>query len=120
MKAIKNPKKKTKQSSQDTTERKRIEEQLKESEEKFRKIFESANDALIYLDRLGRILEVNKNAVQVFGGSKKEVMGKHFTKVGIFSARDISQLMTLFAKILVGKNLFLVFASKTQKARTSI
>jgi len=87
----------------DLTEIKKTEEELRESEEKFRKIFDSANDALIYLDRSGRILDVNRKAVQVFGGPKKELVGRHFTKVSILSPRDIIELMNVFQKLLAGK-----------------
>jgi len=87
----------------DISERKKVEEALRESEEKFRKIFESANDCLIYLDRSGRILDVNEKAVQVFGGLKEELVGKHFTQVSILSFRDIPKLLSNFARILRGK-----------------
>jgi PAS domain S-box-containing protein len=89
--------------SRDISERKRMEEALAKSEEKFRSIFESASDCMIFLDRSGRILDVNRKAVEVFGGSKKELVGKHFTKVGVFSPRDIPTLMSSFAKGLAGK-----------------
>ena len=55
---------------------------LKKTEEKFRTIFESANDCMMYLDRFGRILEFNEKAVRLFGTSKEEILGKHFTRVG--------------------------------------
>jgi two-component system, sporulation sensor kinase E len=87
----------------DVTEHKRMEEALRESEEKFRKIFEKANDSLIYLDKSGRIIDVNERAVQVFGGSKEELLEKHFIKAGIFSFRDIPRLLSNFARILRGK-----------------
>ena len=89
--------------TKDITERKQMEEALKRSEEKFRSIFESANDCMIYLDKSGRILDVNRKALEVFGGSRKEVLGKHFTRVGVFSPRDIPRLMSAFAKGLAGK-----------------
>jgi len=87
----------------DVTERKRTEEALRISEERFRKIFESANDSLIYLDRLGRILDINKVAEHLFGGSKSEVLGKHFIHIGVVSSKDIPTLLNKFAKILAGK-----------------
>ncbi len=101
----------------DITERKRTEEALKESEGKFRNIFESANDCMIYLDRSGRILDVNRKALEVFGGSKKELLGKHFTRVGIFSPRDIPRLVSSFANILAGKQPTLNISVKNKKGQ---
>jgi PAS domain S-box-containing protein len=60
----------------DITERKRAEEKLGESEEKFRSIFESANDCMIYVDASGIIRDANQNAVRAFAGTKEEMMGK--------------------------------------------
>lgn len=76
---------------------------LRESEEKFKTIFENADDCLIYLDKTGKILDINKKAVNVFGGSKNEILEKHFTKVGLFSLKDIPILLNNFRKILAGK-----------------
>lgn len=44
----------------DITERKRAEETLRQSEEKFRLIFNNTNDAVFILDLQGRFLEVNQ------------------------------------------------------------
>jgi PAS domain S-box-containing protein len=103
--------------ARDITERKRMEQALRKSEEKFRNIFENANDAMIYLDRSGRILDVNRKAVEVFGGSKKELLGKHFTKVGIFSPRDLPRLMSTFTKGLAGKGVTLDIHINNKKGR---
>jgi two-component system cell cycle sensor histidine kinase/response regulator CckA len=103
--------------AQDITERKRMEEALRKSEEKFRDIFERASDAMIFLDRSGKILDVNGKAVQVFGGSKKELLEKHFTKVGVFSPKDIPGLLSAFAKGLAGKKVTLDICIKNKKGQ---
>jgi len=103
--------------TKDITERKQVEEALRESEEKFRNIFESANDAMIYVDRFGRIIDVNRKAMEVFGGSEKELLGKHFTKVGVLSLRDIPRLLDAFAKGLAGKKPTLNICIKNKKGR---
>jgi len=97
------------------TERKQMEEALRKSEERFRNIFESASDAMIFLDRSGRILDVNRKAVQVFGRSKRELLEKHFTKVGVFSPEDIPGLLSAFAKGLAGKKVTLDICIKNKK-----
>ncbi len=104
-------------SIRNAVERSRAEERLRESEEKFRSMFENANDAMIHLDGSGRILEVNRKAEEVFGGSKKEVLGKHFTKIGIFSIKDIPRLMRGFANGFTGKKVTLNLRIKNQRGQ---
>jgi len=58
------------------TEHKRAEEALKESEEKFRSITASAQDAIIMMDNEGKISYWNEAAESIFGYSSQEVMGK--------------------------------------------
>jgi two-component system sensor histidine kinase/response regulator len=52
---------------QDITSRKHLEAVLRESEEKFRVLYESSRDALVTTDLAGRCLECNPAAVAVFG-----------------------------------------------------
>ena len=98
-------------------EKSQLKNRLRESEEKFKNLFESANDAIIYLDRSGRILEVNKKAVEMFGRSKQEVSGKHFTRLGIFSPRDMLMLMGNFSNILAGKETSLNVCIKNKEGQ---
>ena len=61
----------------DITERKRMEEALRESEEKLRRVFESAADAIAITDLNGVVIDVNEKALEIYGvGSKDEVFGK--------------------------------------------
>jgi PAS domain S-box-containing protein len=61
----------------DVTERKRVEETLRDSEEKFRMISDSAQDAIIMIDNDGNISYWNKAAEKIFGYTEKEAMGKY-------------------------------------------
>jgi PAS domain S-box-containing protein len=91
-------------------QRNKAEEALRESEKKFKGIFESAGDGLIYLDAFGRILDANRKALEIFGGAKEEVLGKHFTKIGILSLKDIPTLMRNFASVMEGKKAVIDYA----------
>ena len=61
----------------DITEQKKIEIALKESEEKYRTVFESANDIIILLDTAGKILDVNARIKDVGGYGSDELIGKN-------------------------------------------
>ena len=62
----------------DITERKRMQEAMRESEEKLRVMFESMRDAVILTDLTGTIVEVNDAAVRMHGyASKEEIIGKN-------------------------------------------
>lgn len=60
----------------DITERKRMLQQLVDSEEMFRTISNAATDAIILIDGQGKISFWNPPAERIFGYSKEEVIGK--------------------------------------------
>jgi two-component system sensor kinase FixL len=60
----------------DITERRRVEETLRESEMKFRSVVESANDAIIIANDSGTIISCNKGAHTIFGYTQEELLGK--------------------------------------------
>jgi len=66
----------------DVTMRKKLEARLIDSEEKFRKMFEDANDAIFIADiKTGRILDVNKQAEKLIGLPRQELIGMNQTKL---------------------------------------
>ncbi|MGD8471165.1 MAG: PAS domain S-box protein [Desulfobacteraceae bacterium] len=63
-------------------ERIRAEEKLKESEEKYRGLFENAGDAVFIVDtESGIILDANRQAEQLTGRSRQEVIGMHQSRL---------------------------------------
>ncbi|MBN1550334.1 PAS domain S-box protein, partial [bacterium] len=60
----------------DITSQKLAEEALIESEEKFRAISTSAQDAIVMIDDNGKIIYWNKSAEKMFGYNSLDVMGK--------------------------------------------
>ena len=60
----------------DITTRKRAEEALQTSEEKFRSVVQTAHDAIVSADSHGNITDFNRGAEAIFGYSAQEVIGK--------------------------------------------
>jgi diguanylate cyclase (GGDEF)-like protein/PAS domain S-box-containing protein len=57
-------------------ERRSTEEALRLSENRFRSVVESANDAIVSTDNNGQILSWNDSARQIFGYSSEEILGQ--------------------------------------------
>ena len=91
--------------TRDITERKRAEEKLQQSEQKYRTIFENVNDVVVRLDKRGKIIDANKRVEDYFGYKPDEIIGKYFTKLGVLSTKDLPKMVKLFGEIAKGKPL---------------
>ncbi len=69
-----------------------IEARLRESEWKFRTIFENANDVIVYLDRRGKIRDINKKAYSMFGCKKHNLIGTNILKLPWFDGRTVKRI----------------------------
>ncbi|GAH60045.1 unnamed protein product, partial [marine sediment metagenome] len=69
---------------QDITERKKAEEKLRQSEEKFAGIFKNIPDAAFFQDTRGIILDVNPHFIWLFGYTKEEMLGKNIDEIGFY------------------------------------
>jgi PAS domain S-box-containing protein len=64
---------------EDITERRRDEQRLKESEEKFRSIIEASTDGIYVCDEKGRTIEWNDALVRITGITRNEAIGAQLT-----------------------------------------
>jgi PAS domain S-box-containing protein len=80
------------------TERKKEEENLRDREMRYRRLFEAAQDGLLILDAdTGKILEVNQFLMDLLGYSRKDFLEKHLWEIGVF--KDIAASKTGFLKL---------------------
>lgn len=64
----------------DITEKIKLEQELKESEAKYRDLFDNAQDAMYVLDKEGIVLKMNRIGLEILGCTKEEVIGKPIFK----------------------------------------
>lgn len=78
----------------DIHNQKSIENQLRVSEERYRRLFETARDGILILDsETGEITDVNPFLEQLLGYSKEEFLGKKLWEVGPFKNTKASKEM---------------------------
>jgi len=69
---------------EDITERKRLEDLLTESEERFRRLFETANDGIVLLEKgEGKITHANPATEKMLGYTKKDSIGNKLQDIGV-------------------------------------
>jgi PAS domain S-box-containing protein len=76
----------------DITEHKRVEEALRASEIRYRRLFEAAKDGVLLLDATtGQITDVNPFLMEKLGFSKEEFISKKIWEIGAFKDTDLSK-----------------------------
>ncbi len=80
----------------DITDRKQMEEELRESEERFRQFFENAPEYCYMISPDGIILNANKSALRTLGYRKGEIVGKPLKT--IYAPESLPKMRKLFAK----------------------
>jgi two-component system CheB/CheR fusion protein len=77
---------------EDITKRKAAESALRESEQRFRQIFEAGREGIWILDAEdGKILEVNQFFLDLIGYQKKELLGRRPWELGVYEDPDAAR-----------------------------
>ncbi|RQV97783.1 PAS domain S-box protein, partial [bacterium] len=87
----------------DITKRKQVEEDLINSEERLRILFEFAPDAYYLSDKKGTFIDGNKAAEDLLGFKREELIGKSYLKLKLLSAKQLLKASKLLLKNIQGK-----------------
>ncbi|HWP90604.1 MAG TPA: sigma 54-interacting transcriptional regulator [Thermodesulfobacteriota bacterium] len=85
----------------DITERKKAEESLKKSEERFRTLFESAPIGISINDANGKFVQVNKSFQEMLGYNEDELKEISFREVTL--TEDLPESKRVFGELVQGK-----------------
>ncbi len=82
----------------DATPELEMAERLKESEEKYRRLFTAESDAILLLDlEEKRVTDCNPAATRLYGGARKGLIGSHLSDLLPAEERERSDVMELFS-----------------------
>jgi len=79
-------------------DRKRAEEALRESDEKYRRIFETSKDVLYLTSREGKFIDINQAGVDLFGYSKEELLNIDLAKHLYVNSDDRKRFQEMIEK----------------------
>ena len=95
-------------------ERIRAEQKLRESEERYRGLFEFSGDAVFIVDaETGKILDANRQAEQLTGYSKQEIVGMHQSR--LHPSQDFEYYTRKFREHKSGGRIFDLEAETVKK-----
>ena len=83
-------------------EREKAEEELRNSEERLKILFEYAPDAYYLSDLKGTFLDGNKKAEEITGYKREELIGKNFLQLQLITASHLPKAAALLAKNALG------------------
>lgn len=89
--------------NRDITDIRHAEEELRKSEEKYRSIVELAPDGIVTANKKGIITSINTPFCQQTGYSKKQIIGKHISKMPTSRLEDIPKYIKIFKALLRGR-----------------
>ena len=89
---------------QEIAERRRMEEELRSSEERLKILFECAPDAYYLNDLEGKFVDGNRAAEEMVGYARSELIGRNFLEAGLLPPEEIPKAAELLVRQAEGQS----------------
>ena len=89
----------------DINDRKKTEKELKQSEEKYRHVVETAAEGITLFNRKGTVIETNLKTLELLGFKREEVVGRNLIQMLPAIKINAKEVLGAFKDILVGRSL---------------
>jgi PAS domain S-box-containing protein len=99
----------------DITKRKKMEEALRESEERFLEAFRNNPAAMAISNTCGQIIEINDSFERLFGYTRDEIIGKVGCDIGLYSSPEREKLINRLNEKERVVNFEMIFRHKSGK-----
>jgi PAS domain S-box-containing protein len=86
----------------DITEKFELEKRLKESERKYRILYENTPYSIALINSNGVIVDCNPTVENLIGYNKEDLIGKNFTKLPIIPSESMQSIVDAFRKFIKG------------------
>jgi len=84
-------------------EKRQAEDALRESEEKYRGLFDSSPESITLISLDGTILDCNEATTILRGLPRDNLIGKSFTEIGVLDEENLPTMVELFSQLVDGQ-----------------
>ncbi len=89
----------------DITERYNLEEKLRESERKYRNLYDNTPFSVVLTDTQGVVVDMNPKAEIMFGYTPEEILGRKFMDLSVIHPDHLSTILEVFKKFIKGERI---------------
>jgi PAS domain S-box-containing protein len=86
----------------DITARRQAEAALRQSEERYRTLFESSPEAIVLADLEGNILDCNEATAQITGIPKERMVHRPLAELGLLREEEVSRQLEILSQVVAG------------------
>jgi PAS domain S-box-containing protein len=89
----------------DITEKYNLEKKLRESEKKYRNLYDNTPFSVVLINTQGEIIDYNPKAELMFGFSPEEALGRKFMDLSVIHPDQTDKILDLFKRFIKGEKM---------------